>query len=543
MNAKNLPSVSAIARWPWAVRGMLGGVAACLAVGLTYLIVPLHGFPLLLAFPAVVLSAWFFGMPGSIVCALAEAILVEVLLRSRFHFMFGYRQQALPLSLFLGISALLGWMIRRQAQQRTQLDAREWQRRLDLVNAERRLAEERASASQALMDRDHLLQLALKANGMGLWVWDLPEDKLHWSDEVYRMAGVEPGSVQPSLGAWLRFVHPEDVDDLNDALRKMHESGAGYQNQHRIVWPDGSVRWVEAQGKHLLNHSGQLTRVFGVITDVTHRKRAEEAMLRTEKLAIAGRLAASVAHEINNPLEAVANLLYLITLTENSEDTHAHAQLALNELMRASKITQQTLQFSRQQGESNVVKLSKIVEVVLGVYRSKLASIAINVEIKASREASVVCVPGEIQQIFSNLVANAIDAMPDGGRLVVRLQPSKDWRDYATPGMRITFCDSGTGMERATMRKLSEPFFTTKADTGTGLGMWIVTQLLDRHQGHLRTRSRQGPITSGSAFSLFLPLDGGKTINRPQTELTRMHIESTHVQINDPALQTVQPLA
>ena len=520
MNVINLPTATAVARWPWMARAVLGSVAGCMAVALTYLIVPLHAFPLLLAFPTVVLSAWFFGMAGGISCAIAEAVLLDVLFaRSQIRFSFGQTHPALQLSVILAVSTLLGWSIRRLAQQSAHSDTRALQQQLDLANAERQLAEERACASQALKDRDDLLQLALKANGTGMWVWDVPEDKLYWSDEVYRMLSLEPGAIQPSLEAWMQLVHPEDVDGLNEAVARMLESKVDYQYQHRVVWPDSSVHWLEAKGKHQLNQAGQITRILGVITDITHRKRAEEAMLRSEKLAIAGRLTASVAHEINNPLESVVNLLFLITLTETLEDIHAHARLAMNELMRVSKITQQTLQFSRQQGESKLIKLSQIVEVVLGVYRSKLAAIEVSVEVRAAREESVVCVPGEIQQIFTNLVANAIDAMPNGGRLLIRLRPSKDWRDYATLGMRITFCDSGVGMDRATMRRLSEPFFTTKADTGTGLGMWVVTQLLDRHQGHLRTRSRQRPIASGSAFSIFLSSGGGKTISRPETDM------------------------
>jgi two-component system CheB/CheR fusion protein len=123
------------------------------------------------------------------------------------------------------------------------------------------------------------------------------------------------------------------------------------------------------------------------------------------------------------------------------------------------------------------------------------------------------CVPGEIQQIFANLMSNAIDAMPQGGRLVIRLRPSHDWRDAKTAGMRITFCDSGVGMDRNTMRKLSEPFFTTKAETGTGLGMWVVAQLLDRHHGYMRVWSRQRAGAGGTAFSLFLPLEGAEATN------------------------------
>jgi two-component system CheB/CheR fusion protein len=114
--------------------------------------------------------------------------------------------------------------------------------------------------------------------------------------------------------------------------------------------------------------------------------------------------------------------------------------------------------------------------------------------------------PSEVQQIFANLVGNAIDAMPRSGRLSIRLRPSFDWRDHRTEGMRVTFCDSGVGMDRATLRRISEPFFTTKLDTGTGLGMWVVAQLVERHHGHVRAWSRQRDVGSGTAISVFLPL-------------------------------------
>jgi PAS domain S-box-containing protein len=511
MKSMKFPSATVIERWPWAVRALLGFGAACLAVGLTYSIEPLRAFPLLLAFPTVILSAWFFGMWGGVACGLTEAILVDTLLtKTQFRISIGYAREELRLTVFLTISILLGWTIRRLAKLRAQSETRELQQRLDLANAERQLAEERVLASETLRDRDQLLQLALQANGMGLWVWDLLEDKFQWSDEVYRMAGLEPGAIESTYAAWLRLVHPDDVDGLNEATGRTRDDGADYRTQYRVMWPDGSMRWLEAQGKCQLNREGRATRVLGVVADVTHRKRADEAMLRAEKLAIAGRLAASVAHEINNPLEAVANLLFLITLGEATEDIHAHARLAMDELMRVSKITQQTLKFSRQQGMLKAIRLSEVVEIVVGVFRSKLAKTQIDLDVRAAHEVSVMCVPGEIQQIFANLMSNAIDAMPQGGRLVIRLRPSHDWRDGKTAGMRVTFCDSGMGMDRNTMRKLSEPFFTTKAETGTGLGMWVVAQLLDRHHGHMRVWSRQHAEASGTAFSLFLPLEGAE---------------------------------
>jgi PAS domain S-box-containing protein len=367
-----------------------------------------------------------------------------------------------------------------------------------------------------LRDREDVLQIALRANGMGLWVWDLEENCVQWSDEVYRIVAREPGSVEPGLAVWLRFVHPEDAGRVREAVVRTRQEGAEYHQQYRVVWPDGTVRWVESQGRCQRNGAGEVTRVVGVLADITGRKQQEEAMLRAEKLAVAGRLAASVAHEINNPLEAVANLLYLISHAETAETARGQAQQALDELMRVSLITQQTLKFHRQTGAPKITKLSEVVHTVLALFRGRLRTSQIAAEVEAMREVSISCMPGEMQQIFANLVSNAIDSMPQGGRLLVRLRPSHDWRDRKIAGMRVTLCDSGAGMNQATMERIFEPFFTTKTETGTGLGMWVVAQLVERHRGDVRVWSTQRPGASATVISVFLPLgDAMATNQRP----------------------------
>jgi PAS domain S-box-containing protein len=506
MNVFKIPSATRLERLPWEARGLLGCCSAGVAVTLTYTIAPLRSFPLLLAFPTVVLSAWFLGMWGGVLCAITDAILVDAFLtQSQLRFSIGNARESLRLSLFLLLSILLGWTIRRLARQRAQFNTQELEQRLNLANAERQLAEERARASEALRDRDAALQIALQANGMALWEWDLKEGTIHWSEEKYRMIGWEPGSMEPSIMNWFQSIHPDDAERVREAVARAREDGADYRQQYRVVWPDGSVHWLEAQGKCQRDSNGQATRIVGVTADVTHRKRAEDAMLRAEKLAIAGRLAASIAHEINNPLEAVSNLLFLITLAQTTEVAQEHARHGLEQLMRVSLITQQTLKFHRQAGTPKVTRLSEVLESVLALFRNKLIAADIAVDVRAEREIEVLCMPSETQQIFANLLSNAIDAMPHSGRLVIRLRPSTDWRDRKTAGMRVTFCDSGVGMDRETIRRIFEPFFTTKTETGTGLGMWVVAQLVERHQGQVRVWSRQGTGKHGTVFSVFLP--------------------------------------
>lgn len=504
----NLPSASTIEKWPWPIRAVLGIALACAAVGITYAVQPLRAFPLLLAFPTVILSAWFLDMMGGLCSALTDVLLVDQFLtKSQLRFSIGDAREVARLALFLLVSLLMGWSIRRLAHQRSMLSLMELRERLNRANIERRLAEERAYAVEELRDRDEMLQLALKANGMGLWVWDLQSNVFHRSDEMLRMVGRKPGSLSNKPEEWLAFIHPDDVNDVVEAMHKTRDVGADYHKQYRVIWPDGSVHWLESQGKCQRDGEGHITRLVGVIADATQRKRAEEAMVRAEKLAVAGRLAASVAHEINNPLEAVANLLYLMTITDTVEECQDRANQALDELMRVSMIARQTLKFHRQEGSPKPILLSELVESVIAMFRAKLAASQIDVPVSVVREVPVSCMPSEAQQIFANLVSNSIEAMPRGGTLKIRLRSSRDWRDRSKLGMRITFADSGTGMTRETMRRIEEPFFTTKTETGTGLGMWVVAQLLERHHGSISVWSSQRNGQSGTAFSIFVPAE------------------------------------
>jgi PAS domain S-box-containing protein len=418
----------------------------------------------------------------------------------------GKPTEELRFALFLVVSLLLGLAIRRLAEQRAQLINQELQQKLTLAETERRLAEEYAIASAALRARDDVLQIALRASGMGLWVWDLKDNVVHRSDEVYRMVGCEPGSFGSEPYDWLKYVHPEDVAGLKNAIERARTVGADYHCEYRVRWPDGSVRWLESQGKCQRDYDGEIIRLVGVMVDVTNRKQAEDAMLRAEKLAVAGRLAASVAHEINNPLEAVANLLYLISTADTMDTARTHASSGMQELMRVSLITQSTLKFHRMSGSPKVVLLSEVLEGILVLFRGKLAAMEIELDSQTNGEVPIACMPTEAQQIFANLLSNAIEAMPNKGRLRIRLRRSRDWRDEKPEGMRFTISDTGSGMDRATMRRIFEPFYTTKTDTGTGLGLWVVAQLVDRHKGRVGVWSWQLPNGSGTAFSVFLPV-------------------------------------
>jgi PAS domain S-box-containing protein len=501
-----IPSSETIGKFPWFVRFLLGCCMGSGAVALTSAILPLRHFPLLLSFPAVILAAWFLGMWGAAGCALMEVALVDAFLtRAQFRFSTGNASQEMRLAVFVVVTLLLGWSIRRLSRQKAELAGMELKAQLERAEAERKLAVEVALASEQLRYRDDVLQIALNASGMGLWVWDIEKEIVHRSDEVFRIVGCEPGAFGPEARAWFEFIHPDDVLALDKAFAKVRAEGAEYHMQYRVRRRDGCIRWVESQGRVQRNPDGKIARIMGVMADITQRKQADEALLRAEKLAVAGRLAASVAHEINNPLEAIANLLYLITVSESAEQARTQASEALDELMRVSLMTQSTLKLHRESGMPRLTMLSEVLESVLTMFRGRLRTMSVEVKVDAQREFPIACMPSEAQQIFANFIANSIEAIQKSGRIVIRLRPSCDWRTRDIPGMRVTFYDNGPGIDRSTLSHIFEPFFTTKPETGTGLGLWVVAELVERHKGSVHVRSSQKPGACGTVFSIFLP--------------------------------------
>lgn len=260
----------------------------------------------------------------------------------------------------------------------------------------------------------------------------------------------------------------------------------------------------------LLLSSGQITSSIGVagcvltLTDITGRKRIEEALLRSEKLAVVGRLAASIAHEINNPLEAVTNLLYLARGADQLSDVRQHLDLAERELRRVSAIATQTLRFHKQSMSPTEITSEALLTAVLSIFQGRILNSSVRVEMRCTSRRPIRCFEGEIRQVLCNLVGNAIDAMRrDGGRLLLR---SRDGHDRAgREGVFLTVADNGPGMSPETSARAFEPFFTTKGFSGTGLGLWICQEIVERHRGKLRLRSTQRPPKNGTVITIFLP--------------------------------------
>jgi len=250
-------------------------------------------------------------------------------------------------------------------------------------------------------------------------------------------------------------------------------------------------------------------KIFGassISRDITARKISDEALKRAEKLATAGRLSATLAHELNNPLEAVTNLIYIVRNTNGlDEKSKKRLDLADHELSRVAHLTKQTLGFYRDSSSPVRLDLSKVMDEVLAIYMRKLESKGVSVHKQYSHSDEVIAYPGEVRQIFSNLIGNAIDAMTDSGCVSIKIANSREWRNADLSGVRATIFDSGTGIDPAIKPRLFEPFYTTKTDIGTGLGLWLAKELVQKHGGSISVHSSIRTGSRGTAFSVFLP--------------------------------------
>jgi PAS domain S-box-containing protein len=302
-----------------------------------------------------------------------------------------------------------------------------------------------------------------------------------------------------------------DVLGLRDALQQA-ASGTpvmGKVIEGELANSPGVHRWWQVEYVPVFSEDGKGERKVEVIVassiEITGERQMQAALLQTEKLAAVGRLAALIAHEINNPLESVTNLLYLARTSQDFAEVQGYLATAEEELQRVSMITNQTLRFHRQATKPTPVLCPELMAGTLSVFHARLRNSQVVVEERYRACKPVNCFDGEIRQVLNNLVGNGIDAMyAAGGRLLLRCREATHWRT-GRKGLAMTVGDTGPGMSAEVLKKIFDPFFTTKGIGGTGLGLWVSHEIVERHQGSLCVRSSQRPGRSGTVFRLFLP--------------------------------------
>jgi two-component system sporulation sensor kinase C len=362
---------------------------------------------------------------------------------------------------------------------------------------------------QSALEELHLNRRIFRSVTSGISVANatLPDIPLVYVNPAFEvMTGYTLEEVQ---GNNCRFLQGDDrqqpgVTLLREAIQSRREVVVLLKNYRK----DGSLFWNELSLSPIFNRERELTHFVGIQNDVTARVEFEAALRESEKLAAVGRLAASIAHEINNPLEAVTNLLYLARHAEDAPEREGYLDQADKELRRASLITSQSLRFYKQSTKAQAIKPTEMLDAVLDLYQGKLDNAHVTVHRRERMTESIVCFESEIRQVLTNLIRNAIDALTgERRRMLVRSREATEWQT-GSKGAIITIADTGSGISPETMKHLFTAFFTTKGISGTGLGLWVSTEIIKRHHGSLKVRSSQRPGNSWTVFQLFLPYQG-----------------------------------
>jgi PAS domain S-box-containing protein len=355
---------------------------------------------------------------------------------------------------------------------------------------------------EALERSKESMQLAQQCVGIGIWEWDLENGELAWSDEIRRLHGCGADTFDGRYESWMESIHPDDRKQVHESISQALAANGEYEIQYRVMLSDKSIHWLEARGRTIMIGNTPV-RMLGVAMDVTARKMAEEALRSSERLAATGRLAASIAHEINNPLAAVTNALYILrTSTQVLEPAMEYVKTAEAELARVVHITKQTLGFYRELGVPVMTSVPRLLDEVLSAYDTKIENSHIGIH-KQYRGGQLAGFPGELRQVFSNLVLNALEAVTATGTVSVRVKQTHSALEQQ--GIQITVADNGPGIPPANMSRIFEPFFSTKETKGTGLGLWVSQGIVEKHGGTIRVRSSVEARHHGTCFLVFLP--------------------------------------
>lgn len=369
-----------------------------------------------------------------------------------------------------------------------------------LEHAERSLAE-RNRLTAALRESEARFRAVAENVPEMIWVVNADSNYLYLSPRWLEYTGTS--TAQNANNGWLALLHPEDRDDAAAAWRTAVESGSSFEAEYRLQRHDGQYRWQIARAVPVPDTNSDRLLWFGTTTDIEEQKLAQELLIRNEKLASAGRMAATVAHEINNPLATVTNLLYLLRKDVSSESGQQLLSAAEAELAQVGQITRQTLGFYRDSSKPVRFKVADLLDEILTSYKGKLRRSHITVSRHYDSADEVEALRGEMRQVFSNLIANAIDAMPEGGTLELGISRADTDGRHAVQEIQVR--DTGTGIDEDNRTKIFEPFFTTKQDVGTGLGLWVVKEILKRHGGTVDLSSSTDPHHHGTCFSVRVP--------------------------------------
>ncbi|MGA7706163.1 MAG: PAS domain S-box protein [Acidobacteriaceae bacterium] len=354
---------------------------------------------------------------------------------------------------------------------------------------------------------DERFRRLIEHSTVGMIIGDFDGEITYANPAILNQLGYTPEEVAAGALQWSELTPAEFVAADERAIEQLRATGTAASYQKSLRAKDGRLLPFLVGATMIPSaRSGDAASEIAVFaTDLSTQKQAESALIQSEKLAAVGRLAASISHEINNPLEAITNLLYLARRSSNiPAEVASFLDTADQELQRVTQISIQTLRFHRQSTKPRLITSEELLGPTLALYHGRISNSNIRVELQHRGAGPITCYEGDIRQVLNNLIGNAIDAMRSGGRLIVRTTKAR-LRRRGIPAIRITIADTGHGIPPAVMRRMYEPFYTTKGMNGTGLGLWISRGIIEKHRGQIQARSRLRTGCGGTVFSLLLP--------------------------------------
>lgn len=352
-------------------------------------------------------------------------------------------------------------------------------------------------SERMLLAAQHRLVNAQRMANIGSFDWDMETDTREWSDEVYRIVGIQPGDSDLHQMDLFKYIHPDDHDLVHVQLYEAWATGR-YQIEYRVQRPNGETRLIHVLGEVSRNRMGKPVRLVGVVQDVTDRKSTEEMMIQSEKLSVVGQLAAGVAHEVRNPLTALMGFTQLLD-SAPPEAQASYIQIMLGELRRIELIVSELLVLSKPQvGLFAMQDALPLIRDVIQLLQTQAILKNIEVELEASKLPPIYCDANQVKQVLINVLKNAIEAVDDGGQVNVIAS--------ATEGgaLVIYVKDNGYGIPEERLSRLGEPFYSTK-EKGTGLGLMVSRKIIEHHGGRIRVTSQVG---KGTTVAISIPLQG-----------------------------------
>lgn len=322
-----------------------------------------------------------------------------------------------------------------------------------------------------------------------------------WNAAATRMFGYTADEIGGK--SVLLLIPPELQAEEPHILAKLRAGEKIDHYETKRMRKNGDLIDVSITISPVVDAGGQVIGASKIVRDITARKLAEVAMIHSEKIAATGRMAAAIAHEVNNPLEAVTNLAFLLSSHPSLDEQARHyVELLGAEVARASQLTRQTLGYYRDTANPISFRLDELLDSLVELHHPKFSRKQIVVQTDYRARPEMTGFASELRQVFANLITNAIDALPEKGKLRIRVRQRTIGEE---PCFTVTFADNGSGMSPATKARIFEPFFTTKAGEGNGLGLWVSAGIISKHHGIIQVRTCNRPGRSGTVFTVCVP--------------------------------------